>query len=67
MPKKEKKFNKAEYDSNYEKNNCLRFSVKLNKRTDKDVVDKFESVPNKIDYIRQLVLKDIAEEKNKQN
>ena len=66
MPKekKEKKFNKAEYDSIYEKNNCLRFSVKFNKKTDKEVVNKFESVPNKIDYIRQLVLDDIAKTKH---
>lgn len=41
------------------------FCVTLKKKEDKKIVEKFESVPNKTDYIRQLVLADI--EKNKQN
>lgn len=41
------------------------FCVVLKKKEDEKIVEKFESVPNKTDYIRQLVLADI--EKNKQN
>lgn len=41
------------------------FHVTLKKKEDEKIVEKFESVPNKTDYIRQLVLADI--EKNKQN
>lgn len=41
------------------------FCVTLKKKEDEKIVEKFESVPNKTDYIRQLVLADI--EKSKQN
>ena len=41
------------------------FYVTLKKKEDEKIIEKFESVPNKIEYIKQLVLADI--EKNKQN
>ncbi len=41
------------------------FCVTLKKKEDEKIIEKFESVPNKIEYIKQLVLADI--EKNKQN
>ena len=41
------------------------FCVTLKKKEDEKIVEKFESVPNKTEYIKQLVLADI--EKNKQN
>lgn len=61
---KEKKFNKADYDLKYERENCLRFGVKFNNKTDAEVVNKLKSVPNKTDYIRQLVLNDINSKQN---
>lgn len=54
--------NGLDFDKMHE---LYRFSVVLRKKEDEKIVEKFESVPNKTDYIRQLVLADI--EKNKQN
>ena len=34
--------------------------MKLNIKTDADVIAKLESVPSKQDYIRQLIRKDLA-------
>ena len=67
MPKekKEKSFNKLEYDKKFHKENYIQIQVKYKKTSDSDVIEKLNSVPNKADYIRQLVLDDIA--KTKQN
>ena len=67
MPKekKEKSFNKLEYDNKVHRENYARLSVRFRKTSDSDVIEKLNSVPNKADYIRQLVLDDIA--KTKQN
>ena len=35
-------------------------------KSDADVIEKLESVPNKVDYIRQLIRQDIAESKKKE-
>lgn len=37
----------------------------FNRDTDREVIEMLDSVPNKTDYIRQLVLLDIAEEKKR--
>lgn len=54
--------NGLDFDKMHE---LYQFHVTLKKKEDEKIVEKFESVPNKTDYIRQLVLADI--EKNKQN
>lgn len=36
-------------------------SIRLHPEEDSAVLEKLDSVPNKTEYIRQLVLKDIAE------
>ena len=64
MPK-EKSFNKLEYDNKFHKKNYKRYSIMFRTGSDDSVIEKLNSVPNKIDYIRQLVLDDIA--KTKQN
>ena len=38
-------------------------NVKLNQRTDKDIIDKLEDVENKMGYIKDLILKDIDKSK----
>lgn len=63
--KKEKSFNKLEYDKKFHKENYIQIHVRFRKTSDSDVIEKLNSVPNKADYIRQLVLDDIA--KTKQN
>lgn len=44
----------------YDSANCRFFHMKLNIKTDADVIAKLESVPSKQDYIRQLIRKDLA-------
>lgn len=67
MPKeqKEKPFNKLEYDNKFHKENYKRYSIMFRTGSGDSVIEKLNSVPNKIDYIRQLILDDIA--KTKQN
>ena len=50
---------RMEYIRQYEKVNVKAYRLRLNKITDKDVIDKIEEQPNKINYIRQLILADI--------
>lgn len=63
MPKNEKSFNKIEYDNKFIKENYIQFAFRLRKSADAEAIKKIKSVPNKSDYIRQLILNDIAEEK----
>lgn len=44
----------------YDSANCRFYHLKLNMRTDADVISKLETVPSKQDYIRQLIRKDLA-------
>ena len=60
-----KKFNKVEYDKEFHKENYKMYVTRFSKVSDKLIIEKLESVENKTDYIRKLILADI--EKNKQN
>lgn len=64
MSQKEKTFNKLEYDNKFIKENYIQFAFRLRKSSDEEAIEKIKSVPNKSDYLRQLILKDIAEEKS---
>ena len=44
----------------YDSANCRFYHLKLNLRTDADVISRLETVPSKQDYIRQLIRKDMA-------
>lgn len=44
----------------YDSANCRFYHLKLNLRTDADVISRLETVPSKQDYIRQLIRKDLA-------
>ena len=48
--------NKAKYDSTH----CTGVYLKLNLSTDKDILKKLSSVPNRQGYIKQLIREDIA-------
>lgn len=66
MPDKAKHvFNKREYDNQYIRENYRKYQIRFSYKNDEDVISKLDSVPNKIDYIRQLVLADIK--KSQQN
>ena len=44
----------------YHKANIVNLRLGLNRKTDQDVIEKLDSVPNKQGYIKQLIRQDIA-------
>jgi len=56
---------KTQRDNNYQKTHSTRINLIFRNEEDSEVIEKIKSALNKSDYIRQLVLRDIAEEKNK--
>ena len=49
----------------YDKNNCTRYNLKLNNKTDADVIEKLKQVENVQGYIKGLIRKEIMKEKEK--
>lgn len=49
----------------YDRDHVTRISLKLNKTTDKDILDKLDSVPGKQTYIKELIRRDINGHKEK--
>lgn len=43
----------------YDKDNTRKFSLKLNNKTDKAIIEKLLSIPNIQGYIKNLIEKDI--------
>lgn len=50
---------KKEYNAKYDEQNTKQLKLKLNTNTDRDILDRLESVPNKQGYIKELIRKDI--------
>ena len=48
-----------ESNKKYDKNNTNQIKLKLNLKTDKDILDKLNSVGNKQGYIKNLIRNDI--------
>ena len=44
----------------YNKANTTQFRMKLNNKTDADIIAKLSSVPNKQGYLKALIREDIA-------
>lgn len=44
----------------YDANNTKMIPLKLNLKTDKDILDKLDSVSNKQGYIKQLIRDDLS-------
>lgn len=44
----------------YDEKNTIGFYLKLNLRTDADIIEKLESVPAKQTYIKDLIRKDMG-------
>ncbi len=63
--KTEKQRKKAIFARNnaWNKENTRCISVRYNLKNDKEILDKLDSVANKGDYIRQLILNDIHAKK----
>ena len=53
---------KAQYKANrkYQKANTKSYGFMLNKKYDAELIEKLDSVPNKTDYIRQLIKADLS-------
>jgi len=47
----------------YQKANMTAVKVRFHNEHDREVIDKLKTVENKTDYIRQLILKDLANNK----
>ncbi len=54
---------KKRANAKWNQENLKQFAIAFNKKNDSDVIKRLEEVPNRADYIRQLVRSDI--EKNK--
>lgn len=52
------KENKRKYTLAYQKANYVSVVFHLRKDTDQDILTKLDNVPNKSDYIRELIRKD---------
>lgn len=62
MPKERASDGKKERpQERFDKLNSKRFVIKVMTRTEADILQKLESVPNKSGYIKDLIKKDIAE------
>ena len=59
MTSEAKKRSKARFD----KLNTKRFGMKLNLRTDQDIMERFKEVGSVQTYIKRLIREDIAREK----
>lgn len=49
-----------EYNARYDKENTKGLYLKFNKKTDADILDFLEDIPNKQGYIKELIRKDKA-------
>ena len=46
----------------YDRVHTTRYQLKLNNKTDKDIIDKLNTVPSKQGYIKECIRKALAEE-----
>ena len=51
---------KTKASAKYDANNTKRISLKLNIKTDADILQKLQDVPNTQGYIKELIRKDLA-------
>ncbi len=49
---------KYEAQERYDKDNTIQIRLKLNKKTDADIIEKLNSVGNKQGYIKRLIRED---------
>ena len=50
---------KRRANAKYDKGHCKTYLLKLNRKTDVDIINMLESVPNKQGYIKALIRADI--------
>ena len=54
---------KARANARYDAAHTVQFKMKLNTKTDADILDKLESVDNKQGYVKGLIREDIEKER----
>lgn len=47
----------------YDRENIVRLSMKLNKKTDAEILQKLDTVSSKQGYVKDLIRKDLANDK----
>ena len=52
-----KQFNQSEYINQYKKDHYKRISLQLNVESDADIIAILDNVPNKNEYIKNLIRK----------
>lgn len=50
-------------NAKYDEENTVQFKMKLNLNTDKDILDKLDTLDNKQGYVKELIRKDIELER----
>lgn len=53
-------FNQKKYQIGWDKENTVGVKLKLNKRSDGDIIERLQMEPNKQGYIKALIRADIA-------
>ena len=53
------KFDQTKYINEYIKNTYRRYTLKLRLDNDRDIINFIESKPNKNEYIKELIIKDM--------
>ena len=51
----------------YDRENCRTYGLKLNLKTDAEIIKKLSSVPSMQGYIKQLIRNDISRTENKES
>lgn len=54
----------VENDRKWRKASLVRYEINLNRENDKEVLDFFEKIPNKRQYLISLIKKDMEEKKS---
>lgn len=62
MPRKKIVNAHTQANNRYNKANTKQYQIRLNLKTDADLIEKMESVPNKLGYIKSLIRADIGKE-----
>lgn len=55
----DKKVQKLQYNKEYDASNTIQIRLKLNKKTDADILNRLDAVPNKQGYIKGLIRSDM--------
>lgn len=63
MPEGAKKFDKNKYDLEYKKNKLKQFTFTLNKEYDADIIEFLDILPNKTQFVKELIRKEIKKRK----